>query len=191
MYGRLELVSRQLELLGLTHRLSYSTMLDELAGGDSVEPLRTLADILEPVKGYARVSSGKKYTQQTPLNRLVDAAEPESMCAREFAGLVDQMDRRQIREWLMRWRENDAALEPALAKSFLLAEVKPLSADLSAVAAIGLEALDAIESGRPKPRAWLDQQRAILEAAGKPRAELLLMLVPSIEKLATAAAGPI
>ena len=75
MYRRMELISRQLELLGLTHRLSYNTMLEELANGDPVEPLRTLADIVEPVKGYARVSSGRKYTQQIPFNRLVDAIQ--------------------------------------------------------------------------------------------------------------------
>ena len=84
MYRRMELVSRELELLGLTHRSSYNAMLEELAGGDPVEPLRNLADVVEPVKGYARVSSGPKYTQETPLNRLVDAAEPESMRARDF-----------------------------------------------------------------------------------------------------------
>jgi hexosaminidase len=186
MYRRMELVSRQLELLGLTHRSSHNTMLEELAGGDPIEPLRTLADVVEPVKGYARVS-GRKYTQQTPLNRLVDAAEPESKRARDFAALVDRMDRSQIREWLIRWRDNDAKLEPMLTKSFLLAEVKPLSEDLSKLARIGLEALDAIERSQKPTQAWAQNQRPFLDAAKKPRAELLLMIVPSIEKLVAAA----
>ena len=189
MYRRMDLISRQLELLGLTHRLSYNTMLDELANGDPVEPLRTLADVVEPVKGYARVSSGRKYTQQTPLNRLVDAAEPESQRARDFGALVDQMDRPKIREWLTQWSENGAKLDPMLSKTFLLAEVKPLSEDLTKLANIGLEALDSIESGQKRPSAWRDEQRAILEAAKKPHAELLLMIVPSIEKLAAAASS--
>jgi hexosaminidase len=186
MYRRMELVSRQLELLGLTHRSSHNTMLEELAGGDPIEPLRTLADVVEPVKGYARVS-GRKYTQQTPLNRLVDAAEPESKRARDFAALVDRMDRSQIREWLIRWRDNDAKLEPMLTKSFLLAEVKPLSEDLSKLARIGLEALDAIERSQKPTQAWAQNQRPFLDAAKKQRAELLLMIVPSIEKLVAAA----
>jgi hexosaminidase len=186
MYRRMELVSRQLELLGLTHRSSHNTMLEELAGGDPIEPLRTLADVVEPVKGYARVS-GRKFTQQTPLNRLVDAAEPESKRARDFAALVDRMDRSQIREWLIRWRDNDAKLEPMLTKSFLLAEVKPLSEDLSKLARIGLEALDAIERSQKPTQAWAQNQRPFLDAAKKPRAELLLMIVPSIEKLVAAA----
>jgi hexosaminidase len=189
MYRRMELISRQLELLGLTHRSSYNTMLAELAGGEPVEPLRTLAEVVEPVKGYARVSSGRKYTQQTPLNRLVDAAEPESMRARDFAALVDRMDRPKIREWLVRWSDNDAKLEPMVAKSFLLAEVKPLSEDLSKLARIGLEALNSMESGEKRPPGWLTDQRAFLAAAKRPRAELLLMIIPSIDRLISAAAS--
>jgi hypothetical protein len=70
-----------------------------------------------------------------------------------------------------------------------VAEVKPLSEDLSKLAGIGLQALDFIESGNKPPQAWLDQQRAALDAAKKPRAELLLMIAPSIEKLVNTAAG--
>lgn len=190
MYRRMELMSRQLEVLGLTHQASYRAMLEELSGADAIGPLRTLADVVEPVKGYARVS-GRKYTQQTPLNRLVDAADPESMKAREFAALVEQMDRRQIREWLTEWRDNDPKLEPALRKSFLLAEIVPLSQDLSRLSTIGLQALDSIESGHKPAQAWVNEQLAFLENAKKPRAELLLMIVPSIEKLVKAASGAI
>ena len=182
MYQRLEVVSRNLEWLGLTHRSSYYTMLQRLAGGDPLEPLQTLADVVEPVKGYQR-SRYQKYTQQTPLNRLVDAARPESNVAREFAA----MDRKQMRRWLLRWSANDAALELTVAKSLLLQEVVPLSQDLSKLGTVGLQALDFAESGKKPPQAWLDEQRSFLENAKKPRAELLLMIVPSIEKLVNAA----
>ena len=182
MYRRLEVVSRNLEWLGLTHRSSYYTMLQRLAGGDPLEPLKTLADVVEPVKGYQR-SRYQKYTQQTPLNRLVDAARPESKVARDFDG----MDRKQMRTWLLKWSANDAALEPTLANSYLLQEAVPLSQDLSKLGTIGLQALDYIESGRKPAKAWLDEQHAFLENAKKPRAELLIMIVPSIEKLVNAA----
>ena len=182
MYRRLKVVSQNLEWLGLRHQSSYYTMLQRQAGGDGLEPLKTLADVVEPVKGYQR-SRYQKYTQQTPLNRLVDAARPESSVARDFSSLADQMDHKQMRMWLTRWRANDAALQPTLAKSFLLQETVPLSQDLSRLGTIGLQALDYIESGKAPAKTWLDEQRVFLESTKKPRAELLIMIVPAVEKL--------
>ena len=83
-------------------------MLERLAAGDPVEPLKTLADVVEPATFGQRIRT-HKYSQLTPLNRLVDAARPESDTAREFAALVDRMDRAQMRIWLTRWRDNDAS----------------------------------------------------------------------------------
>lgn len=187
MYTRLEAVNRSLDWRGLQHRSNYSKMLDRLADGGPTEPLQVLADIVEPVKGYKRGHGAGivKPTQQTPLNRLVDAARCESAQAREFARLVDDMDRKHIREWLIRWRDNDAALQPVLAKSFLLMEVIPLSQQLRQVAEAGLESLDMLEKAKLPTPAWLKRQQALLDEAKKPRAEVQLMIVPSVEKLLT------
>ena len=48
MYRRLDAVSRELDRLGLTHRASYLPMLERLAAGDPLEPLKTLADVVSP-----------------------------------------------------------------------------------------------------------------------------------------------
>ena len=77
------------------------------------EPLKTLADVVQPATFGQRIRT-HKYNQQTPLNRLVDAARPESDTARDFAALVDRMDRAQMRIWLTRWRDNDAQLKQLL-----------------------------------------------------------------------------
>ncbi len=146
-------------------------MLERLAAGDPVEPLKTLADVVEPATFGQRIRT-HKYTQLTPLNRLVDAARPESDTAREFAVLVDQMDRAQMRIWLTRWRDNDAQLKPTLEKSELLKEDIPVSEALSRLGAIGLQALDYLDRGERPPDAWLVQQRAFLETLKKPQAEL-------------------
>jgi hexosaminidase len=180
MYRRLGAVSRSLEWLGLTHASEYDMMLARVAGGGPVAPVRTLADVVEPVKDYAR-EEAHPYDRFTPLNRLIDAARPDSEIVRRFAALVDRMgpqDLPQIREYLTLWRDNHARLAPALANSALLAEDAELSKDLSAIAEAGLEALD-----QKHDPAWIAEKRALLDRAKKPRAELLLSVEPAIRKL--------
>jgi hexosaminidase len=188
MYLRLEAVSRELDQLGLTHRSSYLPMLHRLAGADPVGPLQTLADVVQPATFGQRIRT-HKYTQLTPLDGLVDAARPESETAGLFSALVDRMDRDQMRIWLTRWRDNDALLQPTLEKSRLLKEVIPVSADLSRLASIGLQALDYLDRNQRPPESWLAQQKAFLEKLKKPQAELRIAIVPSIEKLVNAAAS--
>src|SRR5258708_8794583 len=182
MYRRLEAVSRNLDYLGLTHHSSYHTRLERLSGGEPLEPMKVLADVLYPANLGQRTRT-HKYTQQTPLNRLVDAVRPESLTARDFAALVDRMDKPQIRAWLTLLRDNDAKLRPTLEKSFLLAEDVQVSKDLNQVATIGLEALDYLERGKRPPAAWLVQQKAFLDSARKIQHELFIAIVPSIQKL--------
>jgi hexosaminidase len=135
--------------------------------------------------------------KSTPLNRLVDAARPESTVARQFAELVesylqsgykDSAAEAQIRAWLVKWRDNDANLQPVLDRSFLLAEDKPLSADLAALAAAGLQALDSMEKSQPLTDAWRAEQLAVVERSMKPRANLLLVVAPPIQRLIAATA---
>jgi hexosaminidase len=182
MYRRLDAVSGELDRLGLTHRSSYVPMLQRLAGADSVEALKTLADVVVPATFGQRIRT-HHYTQLTPLNRLVDAARPESETARNFAALLDQMDIAQMRMWLTRWRDNDAWLKPVLEKSELLKEDVPVSAELSQLGSSGLEALDYLERKQRPPETWLNQQRALLETLKKPQVELRFAIAPSIAKL--------
>jgi hexosaminidase len=172
MYRRLGEVSRELDGLGLTHRSSYLPMLERLAGSDPVGPLKTLADVVTPTTFGQRIRT-HRYTQQTPLNQLVDAARPESETARDFAGLVDRMDRAQIRIWLTRWRDDDARIEPA-------------SQTLNHLATIGLEALGYLERGDRPSDEWLARQRAFFETLRKPQNVVRFAIVPSIEKLIAA-----
>ena len=186
MYRRLDVLSRNLDWFNLTHRSSYNVMLERLTGGRSIASLKTLADVLEPATLGQRARTGK-YTQETPLNRLVDAVRPESQTAREFAALVDRKDHAQIRAWLARWRDNDATVRPLLQNSFLLKEDITLSQNLSRLASIGLQALEFIDHGRRPPPRWLAQQRAFLEEASKVHAELRLAVAAPVAKLVQAA----
>jgi len=180
MYRRLAVVSRDLEWLGLKHVSEYRMMLERLAGSGPVAPVATLADVVEPVKDYAR-EEAHPYDAFTPLNRLVDAARPDSATVREFAALVDRMgpeDLPRIREWLTLWRDNQARLAPVLANSALLAEDAELSKDLAAIAEAALQALD-----QKRDASWMAEKMDLLDRAKKPKAELLLSVEPSIRRL--------
>ncbi len=199
MYRRLEEVSWRLGWFGVNHESSYGLMLHRLAGSDDIGALRILADVVEPTKDYTRTEIfPQPPVKSTPLNRLVDAARPESTEARQFAQLVetyiqsgykDSTVEAQIRASLVKWRENDANLQPVLDRSFLLAEDKPLSQDLAALSAAGLQALDSIGKNQPLPDTWRTEQLAVVDRSMKPRANLLVMVAPPIQKLIEAASA--
>ncbi len=198
MYARMEATSRRLDGLGLTHHSSYDDMLRRIAGSDDIAALRTLADVAEPVKDYARseLAPGPA-TSLTPLNRLVDAVRPESMTARDFDNLVSAFasgnlapgTEPEIRALLTRWRNNQTDIEAAAGRSFLMKEVVPLSQSLSVLGTAGLEALDFLDRGNGAPQDWKTQQLALIEQAKKPQAQLLLRVAPSVQKLVEAAAN--
>jgi hexosaminidase len=203
MYARLHAVSAQLEWLGLTHRTYYPRMLQRIAGPsanpEQLTALRTLADAVEPVKDYTRGATAPgEATSATPLNRVVDAVPLESDVARRFAEQVDRLvssscrdadAAAQLRAQLSAWRDNDARLQPLAQRSFLVKEVAATSQDLSAVAAVGLAALDFAAKGGAAPDDWKAQQLAVVEQVQKPKAQLLLMPAPAIQKLVEAVAA--
>lgn len=164
MYGRLDAVRLELEQRGL-----------RVHADPFPEPLKTLADVVEPATFGQRIRT-HRYDQKTPLDGVVDLVPPESDVARQFAESVDRMDVVRIRAWLTRWRDNRAPLEPA-------------SATLSRLGKIGLEALEYLDRKQRPPDAWLKEQEAFLETLKKPQAELRFAIVPSIAKLVDATAS--
>jgi hexosaminidase len=192
MYSRLERVSEYLEYLGLIHSRAHQLMLERLRGGKDVRSLKVLADVLEPVKEYGR-EADHPYDSSTALNRLVDAVPPESDTARQFAALVSTWlsqptpaSADAVKIWLTQWRDNDKDLAPVLESNSLLKEIVPLSQTLHSVADTGLQAMDYLSQGGSAPAAWREQQLAMLKTAEKPHAELLNMIVLSVEKLVAA-----
>jgi hexosaminidase len=200
MYARMYQLSWRLDFLGLNHNTNYVPMLQRIAGSQDAASLRTLADVVEPVKDYNREElASAPPTQQTPLNRLVDAARPESETARLFSILVDNFisgqckntgTSSQIRALLDNWHNNNAALNPAASPSLLLREVAPASQSLSIVAEAGLGALDYLSRNQRPADQWISQTSAQIQPALKPGpAQLLLPVAPPIQKLVEATAN--
>jgi hexosaminidase len=192
MYARMNAVSLDLEWLGLTHRSARYEMLHRMAGDSDIAGLQVFANVVEPVKDYDRSKDDRPINFHAPLNHMIDAVYPESDTAREFSNLVqtfvqsgykDQAAEAQIRNWLTRWRDNDAQLSPLLGRSFLLEEDVPLSRDLSTLGTAGLQALDHYDKGTQPPDDWKKQQAAAIEQMKKSRAGLLLMVAAPVEQL--------
>lgn len=200
LYKRMKAVSYDLEWLGLTHNSARTAMLQRMAGKGDTAALRVLADVVEPVKDYNRWDDAKGPIDfHAPLTRMIDAVSPESDTARQFSDLVenfaqsgyrDQIVEAQIRSYLTTWRDNDVRLHPVLEQSFLLQEDVPLSQNLSALGAAGLQALDYLDKGQTAPDSWKTEQIAVIDQAGTRQADLLLMVVTPVRELVEAGARP-
>jgi hexosaminidase len=195
MYTRLEAVSRMLEWTGVQHRANYAPMLSRLAAERPNEPLRILADASEAL-GLGPRTRGAHYTIDTPLNRFVDAARPESEGVRALERAAtraaadpsaNSADVAMLREQFRRWAANDARFQPLAEGDALLAEVKPLSTDLSAVGAAGIHLLDGLTGAVPLTPEWLSQQNTEVTRMLRPNAEVTLAAARVVKVLLDAA----
>jgi hexosaminidase len=202
MYARMQVVGAELEWLGLTHGSYYPSMLQRIAGAASsteFAALKTFADVVEPVKDYKREETAtEEATSKTALVRVVDAISLESRAGREFGEMVDKFvasschdaaPAAQLRAQLVVWRDNDAKLQPLMQRSYLVKEIAPVSQQLSAAAAAGLAALDALEHGGGADEAWKAQQVAVLQQVQMAKVQLLVIPAPAIQKLVEGAAA--
>jgi hexosaminidase len=196
MYRRLEVISLQLEELGLTHEKNQDMMLRRLVRSGDTASLKTLVSLVEPVKEYRRYEM-RPQTMLSPLTGLIDAARPDSAPARKFGILVNdflhdaprfQLHREQLSNTLMNWHEASLNLQPAIDRSPALEEARPLTKTLSDLGTIGREALAYLEAGVAPTTQWRDERLAKLEDAAKPKAALEFVVISSIKKLVIAAA---
>lgn len=195
MYRRLPAASVRLEELGLLHLKNPDMLMRRLAGDAAIDPLKVLAEAVEPLEGYERHGRAA-YTSLSPFTRFVDACAPESLTARTFGRQVErylaERDRTvaaEIGETLARWNKNHAAVLPLLAASPALREIEPLSLGLSRACEIGLEALTVLVKGEGRPAAWAEGSAKVLAVAAEPAAHAQLVVVQAIDKLVQATTG--
>jgi hexosaminidase len=198
MYARMDVISHWLDAYKLEHNTNYDVMLRRIAGSDHIGPLRGLTDVVEPVKNYSRERNGPtEPSSLMPLNRVIDAARPESIPARNFSKLVNDFvsgaikpgTEAHIRSMLSHWRDNSEELGRLAPDSSLVQEVVPVSQNLSALGAAGLQALDYLDRGEKAPDAWKEQQLAVVQQSFQPKGQVLLMVAGSVQKLIQFSAG--
>ena len=118
--------------------------------------------------------------------KATTAREFNEIAKRIVLGKANPQEWQQARQWLVLWRDNDAKLQPLLARSYLTQELAPVSRNLSRVAEIGLQALDDLHESRFVSADLRQRNIEFLKSSGKPQAVLLLMVAPSVELLVQA-----
>jgi hexosaminidase len=197
MYARLDVVSRSLEFTGVTHRYYNQPMLDRLAGDGPVAPLRVLAEVSEGLG----MGTGRREQPigTSPLNRFVDACQPESEVVRSMELAVKRFvanpaagekDAAMLRRQFETWAANDALFQPLAETNSLLEEVKPVSKDLSVLGEDGLKLLDYLAPRPPSPeerskkvKKPSEPELAVRKAAQDARAAWLVSLNAELERM--------
>lgn len=137
MYRRLEILSHSLEHYGLRHLTFPGELIQELAEGKDVGPVKMLIDVLEESKYLSRLSLEQTVFQ--PLNEVADAAQAESFAALKFGWMVDAfledpLHRKHLEELeaqLLLWKENHNKFQWVAANNSRLEKVLQTSEELS------------------------------------------------------------
>ena len=196
MYRRLDVISVQLEELGLTHEKNVDVLLRRLARTKEIAPLKILVSVVEPVKEYHR-GEAHPSTMLMPLTRLIDAVRPDSAAARRLDALVDDMladapglkrNQDRIRSILSEWRDVRPSIDVLIQTSPALSEAAELPGGLEDLGTSGLEALSYVAAGVTPPAGWREAKLAMIERARKPKAEVEFAVIGSVKKLIILAA---
>lgn len=189
VYIRMNAVSPQLEELGVNHIKNYEMMLRRLTGYRSIDELKTLTDILEPVKQYTRHRQGVKYTSYSPYTRVVDAARPESMSSRRIRILLqqatagDMTNVPELRKELKILEQNHKKLLPLIGLSPVLKEIEPISENLAALSKLALQTLELLEKKRKPAGKWHKESETILNEAAKPYGQTEIPFTAAVSDL--------
>ena len=149
----------------------------------------------------------KKRKQE--FNELADAASPDGLVVRRFESDAERFVRGDcsgpsaLKATLASWRDNHDRFAAVTKGNPQLEAALPISADIAALPAIGLDAVAALESGRAPSADWgghakelLDRQDAAEKASQsivqvvtmeQPPADLLISISPGVRKLVEAA----
>jgi len=192
MYRRLDRVNFQLEELGITNTKNQEMMMRRLTNNVETTSLKTLIDVIEPVKIYTRHNYGVRYYSYSPYTRTVDAAVPDAPAARLFRKLVDEFLagkkelKNEITTQLNFWKENHDKLVKTINVSPILKEIEPLSLNLKLLSETGLEILSLLDKKQKAKGDWLNTTDKLLLEAKKSYGQTELMIVSAVEKLVNA-----
>ncbi|HTJ50458.1 MAG TPA: beta-N-acetylhexosaminidase [Cyclobacteriaceae bacterium] len=191
MYRRLDYLSTYLNSLELKHISGYNDMLQQLAESKSVKPLKTLVDALEEVKYYDRMNMYKDLSTDTPLDEVVDAAQPESYTALKFIKMTEafisdsthQKNKEEIQDSLQRWIDNDTLYQQMAAGNYRLEKAKGLSTNLAELSTIGLTAMNSIVQHHKMSEEEFTATTKRIKELDEHKEGMLIAITPAIVQL--------
>ncbi len=196
MYRRLEIISTQLEELGLTHRKNQAMLLRRLANNQDISGLQTLVSVVEPIKIYRRFQV-RPQTMLSPLTGLIDAAQADAKDARKFNRTVQKIaenksfstDSGKLKAFFANWKNAGMALRALIENAPALMEAKQLAPDLQSLGEIGLETVEVLESGKISTAEWRETKLKNLTEIAKQKAGLEFQVIEAMKVLVNATAG--
>ncbi len=195
MYRRLDVISLNLDALGVQHIAYKPPMMRQLVNGYDTKTLEILVNVIEPLKIYERNPGDTMYSVFSPFTKLADVATPDQELPRVFNKQVDSFLakpttslEKTIQEWLTIWKNNDAQFKVMLRNSPVLQEGAGLSENLSLLAIAGQDAMQHIHDKQKASADWLKQNLAVVTAARQQGGRCELQVVDPIEKLIKKAA---
>lgn len=148
MYKRLQVISFQLEELGITHIKNKEVILRNITQNQNTFSLDILSAISEPLKIYSRNAGGTEYQTYSPFTLFADACNVDAPDAIKFNKLVNsyvanptEKGKKKIRYFLNKWMKGYAGFNK-LKSNTKLEKLRPFYKKLNTVAKQLLEAMD-------------------------------------------------
>ena len=195
MYRRLDIISRQLEDIGLTHVRNRRMMMERVWRGGSIAPLEAFVSYVEPLKVYDRHYQGVDYSTDLSFTRLPDIAIPDAPGARKFnrrveaylSGDLSQRGNHDLRMEMGSWAGIHEKLTERSKMAPHVKEMLPLSGNLSSLGELGIEAMDYIDEKKSPEGAWKKEGAQVIKDGKTSYLESELMVIAGVEKLVEAA----
>lgn len=195
MYQRLAAMDRWTTVsVGLQQHDQADRQMARLANSTDIQPLRVLAQALEPAQYYTRQHlkfQAGHYNYFEPLNRLADVLPAESdtvrMLDKQVVALVEDRSNvaaaAAIRSQLQRWHDNAAQVAPLLNGSAPLKALESSAKQVDALSVMGIEMVNAYVRNQAFGASEVAQMQAKLDAAAQVQDETVIALVRPLERL--------
>jgi hexosaminidase len=195
MYRRLWVESLRLEAVGLTQLSAEGVGLRQLAGTEQIEPLRVLANVLQPV-GLDENEKMQHTTQLTPIDHLIDAVRPDppsrhgmQVLVKEYLANHNADARAELAATFERWIAAGPKAQALMAAAPLLQDPAPRAQQLADLGTAGLEALQYLEKHEAAPAGWAQAKLAVIDQAAKPVGLVRFTVLGPLGDLVKAAGG--
>lgn len=179
LYRRLDVVSVELESLGVRHLTSEDMELRGLAGSGQIAPLHTFANAFEPVSFSERAGT-QHTTQLTPLTSFVDAVVPDPAIRHKLELATQQVLQgptaksssmeayQELQQFFAGAAASVTPVEAMMDTEPRLQPIRQRAEQLRRLAVVGTQALQYLSSGVAAPESWKQESLAQIEAAKKP-----------------------